>query len=72
MAITINSNPLAASAAMHLSRNNNMLEKSLGRLSSGNKLVDSSTDPGGLAVSMKLASAIGRQGAAITNVQNAI
>ena len=72
MAITINSNPLAAAAAMHLSRNNNMLEKSLGRLSSGNKLVDSSTDPGGLAVSMKLASAIGRQTAAITNVQNAI
>jgi flagellin len=57
---------------MHLARNNSMLEKSLSRLSSGTKLVDSSADPGGLAVSMKLSAAINRQTAAITNVQNAI
>jgi flagellin len=57
---------------MHLARNNSMLEKSLSRLSSGTKLVDSSADPGGLAVSMKLGAAINRQTAAITNVQNAI
>ena len=72
MAITINSNSVASTAAMHLARNNTMLEKSLSRLSSGTKLVDSSADPGGLAVSMKLAAAINRQTAAITNVQNAI
>jgi flagellin len=72
MAITINSNPVASAAAMHLARNNTMLEKSLSRLSSGTKLVDSSADPGGLAVSMKLGAAINRQTAAITNVQNAI
>ena len=71
MAITINSNPVASAAAMHLARNNTMLEKSLSRLSSGTKLVDSSADPGGLAVSMKLGAAINRQTAAITNVQNA-
>jgi len=57
---------------MHLARNNSNLEKSLSRLSSGTKLVDSSSDPGGLAVSMKLGAAINRQTAAITNVQNAI
>ena len=72
MAITINSNPTASSAAMHLARNNSMLEKSLSRLSSGSKLINSSADPGGLAVSMKLGAAINRQTAAITNVQNAI
>jgi flagellin len=72
MAITINSNSVASTAAMHLARNNSMLEKSLSRLSSGTKLVDSSSDPGGLAVSMKLGAAINRQTAAITNVQNAI
>jgi len=72
MAITINSNSVAATAAMHLARNNSMLEKSLSRLSSGTKLVDSSADPGGLAVSMKLAAAVNRQAAAITNVQNAV
>ena len=72
MAITINSNSVASTAAMHLARNNTMLEKSLSRLSSGTKLVDSSADPGGLAVSMKLGAAINRQTAAITNVQNAI
>jgi flagellin len=57
---------------MHLARNNSMLEKSLSRLSSGTKLVDSSADPGGLVVSMKLAAAVNRQSAAITNVQNAV
>ena len=72
MAITINSNSVASTAAMHLARNNSFLEKSLSRLSSGTKLVDSSADPGGLAVSMKLGAAINRQTAAITNVQNAI
>ncbi len=72
MAITINSNPLASSASMYLARNNSMLEKSLSRLSSGSKLINSSSDPGGLAVSMKLGAAINRQTAAITNVQNAL
>ena len=72
MAITINSNPLAASASMFLSQNTNKLENSLSRLSSGSKLINSSADPGGLAVSMKLSAAINRQSAAITNVQNAI
>ncbi len=72
MAISINSNSVAASASMFLQRNNSMLEQSLARLSSGSKLINASADPGGLAVSMKLSAAINRQTAAITNVQNAI
>jgi flagellin len=72
MAISINSNPVAASAALYLDRNNNMLNQSLSRLSSGSKLINASSDPGGLAVSMKLSAAINRQTAAITNVQNAV
>jgi flagellin len=72
MAISINSNPVAASASLYLDRNNNMLNQSLSRLSSGSKLINASTDPGGLAVSMKLSAAINRQTAAITNVQNAV
>ncbi len=71
MSITINSNPLAASASMFLSANTKKLTNSLARLSSGSKLINSSADPGGLAVSMKLSAAINRQSAAITNVQNA-
>ncbi len=72
MAITINTNPVASSAALFLQRNNSRLEQSLARLSSGSKLINASADPGGLAVSMKLSAAINRQTAAITNVQNAI
>jgi flagellin len=72
MAISINSNPVASAAALNLQYNNTQLELSLSRLSSGSKLINSSADPGGLAVSMKLAASINRQTAAITNVQNAM
>ena len=72
MPISINTNTMASSAALHLQRNSSQFEKSLNRLSSGSKLYNSSDDPGGLAVSMKLSAAINRQTAAITNVQNAL
>jgi flagellin len=72
MPISINTNTMATSAALHLSRNSANFEKSLNRLSSGSKLSKSSDDPGGLAVSMKLSAAINRQSASITNVQNAM
>ena len=72
MPISINTNTMATAAALHLDRNSTHFEKSLNRLSSGSKLYNSSDDPGGLAVSMKLSAAINRQSAAITNVQNAL
>ena len=54
MAITINTNPSATVATMHLSKNNAALKKSLNRLSSGSRIVQPVDDAGGLAVSMKL------------------
>jgi flagellin len=71
MPLTINTNPTAASANMHLSKNNEMLRKSINRLSSGSRIVQPVDDAGGLAVSMKLESAITRLAGAQTNVQNA-
>ena len=72
MPLTINTNSSAASASMHLSKNNEMLRKSINRLSSGSRIVQPVDDAGGLAVSMKLESAITRLAGAQTNVQNAI
>jgi flagellin len=71
MSLVINTNLSASSAAMNLNASNAMLQKSLSRLSSGSKITSSADDAGGLAVSMKLASAIRRTDAARTNVANA-
>ncbi len=48
------------------------LERSLARLSSGTRLVSSSDDAGGLAVSMKLGAALTRVRATASNLQNAV
>jgi len=71
MPLTINTNSAAASANYHLSRNQSALQKSLTRLSSGSRIVQPVDDAGGLAVSMKLESAITRLNGAQKNVQNA-
>ena len=71
MALTINTNSSAASAAVHLSKNNAALKKSLNRLSSGTRIVQPVDDAGGLAVSMKLESSILRLAGAQKNIQNA-
>ena len=71
MALTINTNSSAASATMHLSKNNAALKKSLNRLSSGTRIVQPVDDAGGLAVSMKLESSILRLAGAQKNIQNA-
>lgn len=67
----INTNLAASSAANYLNRNQEMLTKSLNRLSSGSKIVSPSDDAAGLAVSEKLDAVNRRLGAALTNVQNA-
>ena len=72
MPITVNTNATAASASMHLSKNSEALRKSLTRLSSGSRIVQPVDDAGGLAVSMKLESAITRLTGAQTNIQNGI
>ena len=70
--MTINTNPGASAAAMHLQQSHEMLNKSLNRLSSGSKIIQPSDDAAGLAVSEKLDAENRRIGAAGTNVQNAI
>ena len=71
MPITVNSNAAASAANFHLSRNQSALQKSINRLSSGSRIVQPIDDAGGLAVSMKLESAIVRLNGAQKNVQNA-
>jgi len=72
MSVVINTNFSATVAANNLAASNDMLQKSLNRLSSGSKIVTPSDDAGGLAVSMKLSAAAKRSGAASTNIGNAV
>ena len=72
MSLTINTNAAAVSASYHLSRNNDALQKSLTRLSSGSRINKPSDDAGGLAVSMKLNASINRLKGVTNNIQNAI
>ena len=71
MSLSINTNSSASVAASNLSANNAMLQKSLQRLSSGQRIVDAADDAGGLAVSMKMGAAIRRTDATGTNLANA-
>ena len=71
MPLNINTNSAAAAANFHLSNNQSALQKSLTRLSSGSRIVQPVDDAGGLAVSMKMDSAIVRLAGAQKNVQNA-
>jgi flagellin len=71
MPLTINTNSAAAAASYNLSQNHSALQKSLTRLSSGTRIVQPVDDAGGLAVAMKMESAIVRLNGAQKNVQNA-
>jgi flagellin len=68
----INTNIQAIAAARNLNKSQEMLGRSLNRLSSGSKIVNPSDDAAGLAVSEKLDAQNMRVRAANTNVQNAI
>jgi flagellin len=72
MSIVINTNPSATVSAFNLARNSSALQKSLGRLSSGSRIVTPADDAGGLAVSMKLTAQINRLDAVRQNVANAM
>lgn len=69
--ISINVNSAASGAGLNLGKSNDALQKSLSRLSSGRRIVNSSDDAGGLAVSMKMAAAQKRTEATAINLQNA-
>jgi flagellin len=68
--ISINVNPAASGAGLNLGKSNDALQKSLSRLSSGRRIVNSSDDAGGLAVSMKMAAAQKRTEATAINLRN--
>ena len=68
----INTNIQAIAAARNLNASQEMLGRSLSRLSSGSKIVNPSDDAAGLAVSEKMDAQGRRVKAAINNVQNSI
>ena len=70
--ISINVNPAASGAGLNLGKSNEALQKSLARLSSGRRIVSSSDDAGGLAVSMKMAAAQKRTEATAINLRNMV
>ena len=72
MSVVINTNYAATVASNNLAASNEMLQKSLNRLSSGSKIVNPADDAGGLAVSMKLSAAAKRSGAVVTNIGNSV
>ena len=72
MPIVVNSNASATSASYNLSRANDSLRKSLGRLSSGNRINSPADDAGGLAVAYKLDARLSRTEAVIQNSQNGL
>lgn len=70
--ISINVNPAASGASLNLGRANDALQKSLARLSSGQRIVNSSDDAGGLAVSMKMSASLRRTEATAVNLRNIV
>lgn len=70
--VVINTNESASFSAANLNASNNLLKKSLVRLSSGFKINSPGDDAGGLAVSMKMEAALKRNTAAQNNIGNAI
>ena len=72
MSVVINTNNSATVSAFNLARNTTELQKSLARLSSGQRIVSPADDAGGLAVSMKLTAQIHRLDAVRQNVANAM
>ncbi len=70
--ISINTNTSSTLASFNLQKSSDLLQKSLARLSSGSRIATAADDAGGLAVSMKLSSAIKRTSNASSNVANAL
>jgi flagellin len=69
--ISINVNSAASASGLTLGKTNEALQKSMERLSSGSRIINSSDDAGGLAVSMKMSAALKRTEATSINLSNA-
>lgn len=72
MPLTINTNSSATTASFQLSASNAAMRRSLGRLSSGNRIVSPADDAGSLAVAYKLRSRLTRVERVAENLQNSI
>jgi len=72
MSVVINTNSAASIAANNLASANDMLRKSLNRLSSGSKIVTAADDAGGVAVAARLSAGSRRAASANTGIGNAI
>lgn len=72
MVSSINTNAASTAASYHLSRASASLSKSMARLSSGSRLVESNDDSAGAAVYFKTQSAVQRQDAVLRNLGNAM
>ena len=72
MSLVINTNNAASSAVNSFYNTSRQLNQTLASMSTGSRLISSSIDAGGLAVSTKLGAAIGRTQATSTNVQNSL
>jgi flagellin len=72
MPLSINTNHAAVRASANLAMNNELLMKSMQRLASGKRIIDTSDDAGGLAVAMKLNSSIEKLKGVSSNIKNSI
>ena len=72
MALTVSNNGAVAAASYYLGKNQDALQTTIKKLASGKKIVDASTDPGTLSVSMKVNAAINRLSGAQNNIRNAM
>ena len=72
MSLVINTNSIATMSRNYLNTNQANLQRSLGRLASGSRIVKPSDDAGGLAVGNKLTAAQNRNTRTQQNVQNAV
>ena len=72
MSLRINNNTTALATYGRLSQNTSRMEKSIGRLSSGTRIVSSADDAAGLAISEKIRSQIKSINRASFNTQDAV
>ena len=72
MSLVINTNSIATQSRNYLTTNQTNLQRSLGRLASGSRIVRPSDDAGGLAVGNKLSATVNRNVRGQQNVSNAI
>ena len=72
MSLSINTNFAAVQASHNLAQNNGLLMKSMQRLASGKRIIDTSDDAGGLAIAMKLNSAIEKLKGVSSNIKNSV